>query len=116
MVDILGRPELIEGDADGYRKQNIANALTQRGIRDNRVVSASLSAPPGSVGKWQSWILAGSGTGLWSGQAANTIAIALSDNPSSAAGWFFYVPQAGLRMWVIGTGEVLFNGSAWVAG
>lgn len=115
---ILGLRELTEGDSLGYLRQNDRNLVTARLGVDRRVVSNSLATPPGSVTRGQAWILSGSGTGNWAGQAAGTVAVALSDNPASPAGWFFYVPWTGLELYLLAgspTGWVQWNGSAWVA-
>jgi hypothetical protein len=116
MVDpILGLPELLEGDSLGYRRQNERDLILARLGVDCRIASAALTAPPGSVTRGGAWIVAGSGTGQWAGKAANTIAVALSDNPTSVAGWFFYVPQLGHRVWIIGTGQRFWDGSTWAS-
>ena len=115
---ILGLAELIEGDALGYLRQNDRNLIVARLAIDCRIAANNIATPPGTVGRGNAWILSASGSGLWTGHAANTIAVALSDNPSSATGWFFYTPQAGHRVWVMSgspTGHLVWNGSSWVA-
>lgn len=116
---ILGLTELIEGDSLGYLSQNNRNLVVARLGIDCRIAANNIATPPGSVARGATWILSASGSGQWAGQAAGTIAIALSDNPTSAAGWFFYTPQAGHRAWLLAgtapTGHIVFNGSAWVA-
>lgn len=115
---ILGLPELLNGDPLGYIRQNNRNLVMARLAVDPRITANNLSAPPGSVVRGFAWILSATGTGLWAGQAANTIALALDANPTSVDGWFFYVPHEGLRVWVLTgspTGHLVWNGSAWAA-
>jgi hypothetical protein len=116
---ILGLSELLEGDSKGYLRQNDRNLVMARLAADPRVVNNSLSAPPGSVARGDAFVIAGTATGHWAGQAANTVAIAMSANPSSPSGWFFYIPKHGLRLWILagsGTlGHVVWNGTAFVA-
>lgn len=115
---VLSLPELLEGDALGYLRQNDRNMIVARLAIDPRVTANNIATPPGSVTRSFMWILSGSGSGQWAGKAAGTIALALTDNPISAAGWFFYTPQAGMRVWVLAgspTGHLVYNGSSWVA-
>lgn len=119
MVDpILGLPELSEGNPLNVTDQNRLNLLLLRLALDPRIAANNLSAPPGSVVRGQAWIISGTATGLWAGHAALTVAVALSDNPTSASGWFFYTPPTGFRCWVIAgspTGHLVFNGTSFVA-
>lgn len=115
---VLNLPELLEADPLGYLRQNDRNLIMARLAFDCRIAANNLSAPPGSVSRGVAWILSAAGTGLWAGQAANTIALALSDNPVSAAGWYFWVPHEGTRVWVLAgspTGHLVFNGTSYVA-
>lgn len=98
--------------------QNQINLLVLRMALDPRVANNSLSAPPGSVLAGGMYVISGTATGLWAGHAANTVAVALSNDPTTASGWFFYTPQNGFRVWFMGgspTGHYVWNGSAWVA-
>ena len=116
---ILNLSELLEGDSKGYLRQNDRNLIVARLAVDPRIVANNLSTPPGSVARGEAWIISGTATGLWAGNAAKTVAIALVANPSSAAGWFFYVPHHGLRLWILagsGTlGHVVYDGANYVA-
>jgi len=85
---ILNLSELLEGDSKGYLRQNDRNLIVARLAVDPRIVANNLSTPPGSVARGEAWIISGTATGLWAGNAAKTVAIALVANPSSAAGWF----------------------------
>ncbi|MBL8756335.1 MAG: DUF2793 domain-containing protein [Planctomycetes bacterium] len=115
---VLGLAELLEGDALGYLRQNDRNLIVARLAIDCRIASNNLTAPP-SAARGNAYILGGAGTGLWSGKAAGTIALALSDNPTSASGWYFYTPQQGHRAWLMAgtapTGHIVFDGTNWVA-
>jgi hypothetical protein len=115
---VYGMRELNEGDVLGYLIANQRLNVLARAPGDVRVASVSLSAPPGSVARLGQWIIAGTATGQWAGHPANTIAIAMSENPTSALGWVFVTPQAGMIVWLIGAtaGQELriFNGTAWV--
>jgi hypothetical protein len=120
MVDpVLMLPELLEGDALGYLTQNQRNLVVAKLGIDKRVVANNVSAPPGgTITRGSMYILNGAGTGLWAGQVANTIAIALDATPVAADGWFFFVPQHGVTVWVLAgspTGHLVWNGSAWTA-
>lgn len=115
---VLGLPDLLEGDSIGWLRQNRINMVLARLAVDPRIVNNTLTAPPGSVLPSQAWILSGAGTGQWAGKTAGTIALALSGNPASAAGWYFYPPWTGMEVYLLGgspTGWVQWNGSAWVA-
>lgn len=114
----LGLREIQEGDPVGHLTVNQTIAILEFFAVGAPITNDTLTAPPGSVGRSQAWILGGAGTSAWAGQAANTIAIALSDNPVSASGWFFFVPVAGTRVWILAgtlTGHRVWNGSAWAA-
>lgn len=119
MTDIiLGLPVLQGTDSPDVVWQNQRNLVMARFAIDPRIADNSLSAPPGTVQEGHAYVIAGTATGDWAGQAANTVAVALSSNPTSAQGWFFYVPQAGFRVWFVAgspTGHYVWNGSAWVA-
>ena len=118
---VLSMPELLEGDPLGYLRQNNINMVLARLGVDPRITNNTLTTPPttpGSVGRSQAWILSGAGTGNWAGKAAGTIAIALSTDPVSAAGWYFYTPWTGMEVYLLAgspTGWVQWNGTAWVA-
>lgn len=115
---ILGLDELLDGDQLGYARQNTRNLVMARLAVDPRIAANNLSAPPVSSLRGQAWILSGAGSGLWSGQTAGTIAVALSNTPSTAAGWFFLPPQPGMRVWVLAgspTGHLVYNGTNWSA-
>lgn len=114
---ILGLPELSDGNPLNVTDQNARNLFMARFGVDIRVAANNLSAPP-TAARGQAWIISGTATGLWAGHAALTIALALSDSPTSVSGWFFYTPHEGFRVWVLAgspTGHLVFNGTSFVA-
>lgn len=119
MTDIiLGLPVLQGADSPDVLWQNQRNLIMARFAVDPRIADNSLSAPPGSSQQGHAYIIAGTASGDWAGQAANTVAVALSTDPTSRSGWFFYTPHEGFRVWVITgspTGHLVFNGTTWVA-
>jgi hypothetical protein len=119
MTDIiLGLPVLQGNDSPDVVWQNRRNLVMARLAVDPRIADNSLSAPPVSVQEGHAYIISGTATGLWAGQAANTVAVALSTDPTSVDGWFFYPPTAGLRVWIVAgspTGHRVWSGSSWDA-
>jgi len=114
---ILGLTELLEGDSKGYLRQNDRNLIVAA-LLMGTVQSNALSAPPGTETRGQVYVVSGTASGLWTGQAANTVAIALADTPTSALGWFYLAPPTGMRLWVLAgspTGHVVWNGSSFAA-
>lgn len=119
MDPILGLRELTEGDSLGYLRQNERDLIVARLSVDRRISTDAYTAPPGSVGRSQAWIIGtGGGTGHWAGQPAGTIAIARDNAPTSVAGWYFYAPWTGMEVYLMTgsiSGWVQWNGTAWVA-
>ena len=116
MVDLLGFPELNQGDPLGYLDENSRNLVMQVLLR-KQVVANNVTAPPAAT-RGQAWILSGTGTGLWAGQPANTLAIALDANPVSASGWHFLAPFVGLTVYVLAgspTGHLIWTGASYSA-
>lgn len=73
-----------------------------------RVVSRGDNTPPGSPVNFDAYILGGSPTGAWSGQA-NKIAVYVD-------GWKFFSPVEGHRVRVMDDNySVIYTGSAWVS-
>ena len=72
------------------------------------VISASAATPPGAPETGARYILPGSPTGLWSVQAAGTLAV------YDGTAWAYYTPRAGWTAWVDDTGlQMVFDGAAW---
>lgn len=73
-----------------------------------RVVSRTLTAPPGSPANGALYIPNTGATGAWSGKA-NQLA-----RYSSTAGWEFYAPKAQWRIRCVADGyDYVYSGSAW---
>ena len=119
MASILGTPELQGTDSADVVVQNIQNLLFEALAIRRTVANDSLSAPPGSgILRGTVYIIAGTATGAWAGQPAGTVAVALSQQPTSAAGWFFYTPTSpGISLYVAepSPANKVWSGSAWVA-
>lgn len=119
MASILGTPELQGTDSADVVAQNVQNLLVEALSIRRTVANDSLSAPPGSgILRGAVYIVAGTASGLWTGQPAGTVAVALSAQPTSAAGWFFYTPTApGITLYVAApvAANKVWNGTAWVA-
>lgn len=118
VTPLLSLREIQEGDPLGHIAANTSIALLEFFALGAKIANDTLTTPPGTVTRSQAWILGGTGTGNWAGQAANTIAVALSDNPASPRGWYFCTPQLGTTVWIVAgslTGHRVWNGSTWAA-
>src|SRR5208282_4726210 len=109
-------PQLFVSALQGDAYYTAGEALL-RGLQtliEPNAISVGLNAPPGSPSNGDSYILGGSPTGAWAGQA-NNLAYWSTDNPLAPSGeWEFYVPQNG---WIVGSGGTayIFNSGAWTA-
>ena len=85
-------------------------ALTQvDAVVQLAVLSAVVTAPPGTPTEGDRYIVPAGATGAWVGMT-NLIA------SFSGGGWVFYVPKAGWRAWNIATAALwAYSGSAWAA-
>jgi hypothetical protein len=73
------------------------------------VKSAALSAPPGSPGDGQRWIIGPLPTGLWAGRATQIAAW-------QDGAWVFYAPKDGWLAWNEATqASLIFSAGAWVS-
>lgn len=97
----LGLQELLQGDPSAYIRQNNRNLVVARMLAPVlETASPQTSVPSADRGDM---FLVGSpsttysGT-VWDGAAVDDIAIALSDNPSSAEGWAIITPVKGMRV------------------
>lgn len=79
------------------------------------VVDRDLAAPPGSCADGANYLVAGSPTGLWAGQAGK---LATAVGANAANGWLFTtVAVEGNQLYLQDENiEIQRNGSTWVAG
>ena len=83
---------------------NVLDAFVFLAIQDR-----DLAAPPGSPTNGHAYLVAGSPTGDWAGQAGK-IAIYYS-------GWRFFTPKEGWRAWIIDENcFMVYDGAAWQIG
>jgi hypothetical protein len=104
----------LDGDAFGVDFRKFLRAIDV--LVQGAVKSKTLSSPPGSPVNGDRYIVAGSPTGAWSGQA-KSIAVWTTDNPASPSGvWEFYAPKAGWLVYNVADATVyVYDGSTWGA-
>ncbi len=96
-------------DSDFRKFLRAIDALLQA-----RVISLTLSAPPGSPANGDAYIVNPTGSGAWAAHD-NAIAIWTTDNPAGAT-WEFYPATTGMLVYNIADSTVYFwNGSAWTS-
>ncbi len=99
---------------DAYYNQGNAMLRMLQALVQCNVKSMTLTAPPGSPADGDTYVIAGSPTGAWSGKA-NQIAYWSADPTVTTPAWEFYVPADG---WLIGNQadhlSYRYSGSAWV--
>ncbi|MGI8526097.1 MAG: DUF2793 domain-containing protein, partial [Pseudolabrys sp.] len=103
----LALPQLIAAQAQKHVTHNEAllalDALVQLAVLDR-----DLTAPPGSPGDGERWLVASPATGAWAGR--ETQIAAWIDG-----GWDFYEPNAGWLAYVADENALIaWNGVAWV--
>lgn len=77
-------------------------------VLNSGIVDRDLATPPGSPATGDMYLVAGSPTGAWSGQAGK---IAYYDQV-----WYFLTPREGLTVWVNDENiHIVYNGSTWQA-
>lgn len=83
------------------------------------VLNSSTTTPPSSPANGAAYLLLGTPTGAWTGQA-NSIAvwsteITTNGTNTKVPGWEFFTPNAGWLVWNTALTEYQqFNGTAWV--
>jgi len=101
----LGMAEPVEGTA-GNEVILAADLRTIDAIINAKVLDRDLTAPPGSPTNGDTYIVAASPTGAWTGQAGK---LAYYVN-----GWLFVTPAAGFRIWVVDEAKsFVHNGTTW---
>lgn len=96
---------------DGWGADMNANLRRLDCLTQANVISRTLTAPPGSPTDGAAYIVAASPTGAWSGQAGK-----IARWYAAGAGWEFYTPRTGWRVWSAADGaDYRYNGTTWVA-
>jgi hypothetical protein len=105
----LGLPFIQPGQAQKELFHNEALALVD-GLLHAAAEGGPAAAPPAAPAAGQCWIVAGSPSGAWSGQA-HKLAI------WTDGGWRFAAPVLGMIVWNKAAGHWLhWRGNAWSAG
>jgi Protein of unknown function (DUF2793) len=101
-----GMPLLAAAQAQKHVTHNEA-LLQLDALGCARILDRDLTAPPGSPGDGDTYLVHATATGDWTGQDGN-IAFALD------GGWRFYAPFAGLMAYVVDEAKpIVFDGAAW---
>lgn len=110
---IVAAPDWAAAQASPWAPHNEALRRIESGHSFALIVDRDLTAPPGSCADGALYLVAGSPTGLWSGQAGK-LAIAVGAN--AANGWYFVtVQREGFLLYVQDEDAFIYwDGSAWV--
>lgn len=94
--------------AQAQKEVTVNQALTRiDALMNNGAISLSLSAPPGSPGAGDLYIVGASPSGAWAGRARQ---VAYFEQV-----WRFVPPRAGMTLWVASEGLLYsFDGADWV--
>jgi hypothetical protein len=108
---------VVDSIPDGATYGNDGRAFLRmfQAIIQPNVINMTTSAAPGSPTNGDTYVVAPTGSGAWTGQS-NAVAYWSTDNPNSPGGeWEFYTPLSG---WIVAdrnTGFMFrFNGAVWV--
>lgn len=106
-TDILGLPTLAAAQAQKHVTMNEAlialDHLAQIGV-----IEVGLDTPPGSPSDGDRYIIGGSPTGAWAGQADKLTAL-------EDGAWRFYSPFEGLQVWASDDNiTYVYDGTDWV--
>lgn len=109
-----GATELAQNQAIPETAANEMGRLLDSGYSRSIIEDRDLTAPPGSCADGARYLVAGSPTGAWSGQAGK-LAVALGANASN--GWkFVTVAVEGFALYVRDENlKLIHDGSAWVS-
>lgn len=103
----LDLPLLMPSQAQKHVTVNEALARIDA-VAQLRVLSSSVTTPPGSADNGEGYIVPTGATGAWAGQGAS---VAVWTN----GGWTFLVPRPGWRAWDESRGgHRMFDGSNWI--
>lgn len=84
------------------------DGLVQAGVKDK-----DLTSPPGSPANGDRYIVGASATGAWATHDG-AIARYQTSDVEAGAGWEFFAPKEGWRVWVDDEDQVYtYTGSAW---
>jgi len=101
-LQLLDSPPSITAELDINAGLSRLDALVIPRVKDR-----DLASPPGSPAQGDRYLIAGSPTGAWSGQAGKFTYYV-------GTGWIFIAPQEGLELWVDDENVKLrYDGSAW---
>lgn len=105
----LGAPELVSAQATPETTVNEQIRYVEQGAGHFIFKDRDLATPPGSPADGDCYLVAGSPTGAWTGQAGK-IAFYLS------TAWVFVTVKEGFRAYVNDEDiEIVYNGSAWAS-
>lgn len=95
--------------SQAQKEVTVNQALTRiDALLNTGASSRTLNMPPGSPAAGDLYIVGGSPTGAWAGQAGN---IAYYDQV-----WRFVIPRQGMTLWVAAEAQLYtYDGSGWVA-
>ena len=104
----LGATELVEGQAIPETTVNEQIRVVEQGANQFFFKDRDLATPPGSPADGDCYLVAGSPTGAWAGQAGN-IAFYLS------TAWVFLTVKEGMTAYIADEDVIVsYNGAAWV--
>lgn len=111
-LPITGGPEWAAAQATPWFTVNEALRYLDAFAVKSIIQDRDLAAPPGACADGARYLIAGSPTGLWSGQAGK-LAIALGTNATN--GWLFVtVAVEGTELWVRDEDVLIrHNGTSW---
>lgn len=102
----LALPLLYAGQAQ--KEVTVNEALTLADLLLHSAIEGSIATPPASPTVGQTWLVAASPTGAWTGHAGHLAGW-------SEGGWRFIVPVAGLRVFDKSTGSFRLFDATWHA-
>jgi len=117
MTSIINNSVVLLESSQEFKEILINQAIRILSIQMIGVEDRTLTTPPTATSPDQYYIVPSGATGVWSGQT-NKIALPNigNDNAPIAGSWSFFVPFAGLRVYVKDESlDYRYNGSTWVS-